>query len=82
LVLRAGISPWWGRRSATAVPARLLGVEQDLGTVEPGKIADLVFVEGDPLEDIHNAAKVRKVMKMGRLHEIADLTSFPKDTHD
>ena len=71
--VKAGLSPLEALRSATRVPAELLGVGQDLGTVEPGKIADLVFVEGNPLDDIANASKVRKVMKTGRLYTIEQL---------
>lgn len=71
--VKAGLTPFEALRSATAVPAELLGQGKDLGTVEPGKIADLVFVEGNPLEDIKNASKVRKVMKTGRLYSIEEL---------
>jgi hypothetical protein len=73
--VKAGLTPFEALRSATAVPAELLGMEKDLGTVEPGKIADLVFVEGNPLEDIKDASKVRKVMKTGRLYTIEELTA-------
>jgi imidazolonepropionase-like amidohydrolase len=52
-------------RSATIESARLLGLEKDLGTVEAGKIADLVAVPGDPLADIRLMAKVSFVMKGG-----------------
>lgn len=71
--VKAGLTPFEALRSATAVPAELLGQGKDLGTVEPGKIADLVFVEGNPLDDIKDASKVRKVMKTGRLYTIEEL---------
>lgn len=71
--VKAGLTPFEALRSATAVPAALLGQEKDLGTVEVGKIADLVFVDGNPLEDIKNASKVRKVMKTGQLYTIEEL---------
>lgn len=70
---KAGLSPLEAIRTATAVPAELLGVAKDLGTVEVGKLADLIFVEGDPLQDVRAARNVRKVMKNGQLHEVADL---------
>lgn len=76
-MVKAGISPYDALRAATVVPAELLGETRDLGSVEPGKIADLVFVEGNPLTDIRDASKVRKVMKMGQLYDIAELTTFP-----
>jgi imidazolonepropionase-like amidohydrolase len=56
-------------KSATIETARLLGMEQDLGTVEPGKIADLVAVAGDPLADIRQMTKVSFVMKGGQVHK-------------
>lgn len=71
--VKAGLTPFEALRTATAVPAELIGEGKDLGTVEPGKIADLVFVEGNPLDDIRNASKVRKVMKTGRLYTIEEL---------
>jgi Tol biopolymer transport system component/imidazolonepropionase-like amidohydrolase len=76
-MVKAGISPYHALRAATVVPAQVLGIARDLGSVEPGKIADLVFVEGNPLTDIRDASKVRKVMKAGRLYDIDELTTFP-----
>lgn len=76
-MVKAGISPYDALRAATVIPAELLGEERDLGTVEPGKLADLVLVEGNPLTDIRDASKVRKVMKVGHLYDIAELTTFP-----
>jgi len=76
-MVKAGISPYDTLRAATIVPAEALGVAKDIGTVEAGKIADLVFVEGNPLVDIRDASKVRKVMKAGQLYDIEELTRFP-----
>ena len=56
-------------QSATREGARLLGVEQDLGTVEAGKFADLVAVPGDPLADIKLMTKVSFVMKAGTVYK-------------
>jgi imidazolonepropionase-like amidohydrolase len=52
-------------KSATIVPARFMGEEARLGTVEPGKLADLVAVDGDPLQDPAAMLRVRLVMKGG-----------------
>lgn len=71
-----GFSPHQALTTATVNAARLLGMSDDLGTVAPGKLADLVFVEGDPLADITAASAVRKVMLGGVLHESADLLAF------
>lgn len=72
-VKMGGLAPWEALRTATALPARAFGVEADLGTLEPGKLADVVFVRGDPLADVADAANVALVMKNGRLHTVAEL---------
>jgi Tol biopolymer transport system component len=54
---------------ATIHGANAIGMEQDLGSLEPGKLADLIVLDANPLEDIHNTNTVRYVMKNGRLYE-------------
>jgi hypothetical protein len=56
-------------RVATIHGATAIGMEQDLGSLEPGKLADLVVLDANPLEDIHNTNTIRYVMKNGRLYE-------------
>ncbi|HYU10838.1 MAG TPA: amidohydrolase family protein [Gemmatimonadales bacterium] len=56
-------------RVATLHGANAIGMEQDLGSLEPGKLADLIVLDANPLEDIHNTNTVRYVMKNGRLYE-------------
>ena len=64
--VQAGMTPEQALRAATANGADLLGMRQDLGDVLPGKFADLVAVEGDPLADVQVViTKVRGVMKGG-----------------
>ncbi|TVP76208.1 MAG: amidohydrolase family protein [Gemmatimonadales bacterium] len=67
LLVEAGMSPARALRSATLEAARLLGMEDELGTVEVGRIADLVAVPGNPLEDIELMKEVGFVMKDGRI---------------
>lgn len=69
LLVKAGLTPLEALRAATRNPARFLGREAELGTVEAGKAADLVLVDADPLADIRNAAKVRAVVAAGRLYD-------------
>jgi imidazolonepropionase-like amidohydrolase len=66
-------------RTVTSNAARTLGVGDDLGTVEAGKLADLVFVDGDPLADITQLIDVGAVMKGGHYITREDLlTAFPE----
>jgi imidazolonepropionase-like amidohydrolase len=66
--VNAGLTPFEALQTATTVAADALGASSDLGSIEPGKLADLVFVDGNPLADIKNARKVRRVMKNGELY--------------
>jgi imidazolonepropionase-like amidohydrolase len=53
-------------RSATSVAAEINGVAKELGTLEPGKLADIIVVDGDPRQDIHNISKVKMTFVDGR----------------
>jgi len=64
-----GMKPHDVLRVATSNGAHAIGMEQDLGSIEPGKLADLIVLDANPLEDIHNTNTVRYVMKNGRLYE-------------
>jgi imidazolonepropionase-like amidohydrolase len=71
LMVKWGMSPEQALRSATVAAAELLGWSDRLGTVEAGKLADIVAVQGDPLGDITRLEKVRFVMKAGVVQEVA-----------
>ena len=56
-------------RVATLYGAEAIGVQNDLGSIEPGKLADLVIFEQNPLDNIRNTNTIQMVMKNGRLYD-------------
>jgi imidazolonepropionase-like amidohydrolase len=69
LMVEYGMTPLAAAKSATSVNARLFHLEQRLGRVAPGLLADLIAVEGDPTRDIAALRRVRMVMKGGERFE-------------
>jgi imidazolonepropionase-like amidohydrolase len=67
LWVRDGATPWQALVAATRNGAAICGVGEQLGTIEPGKIADLIVVGANPLEDIDNVRKLQLVLKDGRI---------------
>ena len=67
LWVAAGATPWQALLAATRHAAALCGVGDDLGTIEPGKLADLIVVAADPLEHIGNLRRLLLVLKEGRI---------------
>ncbi len=70
-MVKFGMTPEQALRSATVVAAELLGWSDKLGTIEPGKLADIVAVPGDPLADVSRLEQVRFVMKNGVVYPAA-----------
>jgi imidazolonepropionase-like amidohydrolase len=68
-MVRYGMTPMQAIQSATSVAAALLGQEANLGSVEPGRFADVVAVKGDPLSDITELERVSFVMKGGVVYK-------------
>jgi imidazolonepropionase-like amidohydrolase len=75
LEVEAGIPPAKALQIATLNAARLLKQENDLGSIAPGKRADLLLVEGNPAEHISDIRRCRLVVKNGALYESAGLYS-------
>ena len=75
-----GMSNMEALRTATINPARAHGLDRDLGTIEVGKLADLVVLEKNPLDDIRNTTSVRYTMLNGMLLD-SDLNAVAGGTH-
>ena len=73
LYVAAGFTPLEAIQAATIVPARAMGRDGELGTIEVGKRADLVFVDGDPLADIGALRRISTVVTGGRAYDTATL---------
>jgi hypothetical protein len=76
LLNEAGLSPAEALRAATLSPAIFMNATDSLGTVEKGKRADLVLLDANPLDDIHNTQKVNAVVLNGRLYDRAALDAL------
>ncbi|MGK2963698.1 MAG: amidohydrolase family protein [Gemmatimonadaceae bacterium] len=73
LLVDAGMTPLAALQAATSSAATFMGRSADLGSVTTGKLADLVLLDANPLQDIYNTQKIRAVIAAGRLFRRADL---------
>lgn len=73
LYVQAGFTPMEALEAATSVPARVMGLEKIVGTIEKGKRADLVLLDADPLADIHNTRRIVKTISAGAIYDPAPL---------
>ena len=73
LYVQAGFTPMEAIQAATIVSARAMGLEKESGTVEKGKRGDLILVNGNPLDDIHNIRNVEYVITNGTMFHAAEL---------
>ncbi len=71
--VEAGFTPMEALQTATSNPAKFLGMEASFGSVEPGKVADLVLLSANPLEDIRNTRKISIVVADGQIFDRAAL---------
>jgi amidohydrolase family protein len=72
-LVEAGLTPLQALQAATLNPARVLKMTDSLGTIEAGKLADLVLIDASPLDDIRNTRKIQAVIANGRLYRRTDL---------
>ena len=73
LYVQAGFTPMDAIQAATIVPARAMGIEKESGTIEKGKRGDLILINGNPLQDIHNTRNVEYVITDGTMYHTAEL---------
>jgi imidazolonepropionase-like amidohydrolase len=71
----AGLTPMQIIVDATRNGARVFSPNPQIGTIETGKLADLVILDADPLADIGNARQINKVIKGGQVFEVSKLKS-------
>jgi Tol biopolymer transport system component/imidazolonepropionase-like amidohydrolase len=71
--VEAGLSPFEALQAATVVPAAALGLGDEVGSLAPGMLADLVIVDGDPLRDITATRRVHVVVKNGEVFTMEEL---------
>ena len=69
LYAKAGLTPAAALQTATIVPARVMKLDDTLGSLKPGKIADAIIVHGNPLEDISQLRRVGTTIKGGVLYD-------------
>jgi Tol biopolymer transport system component/imidazolonepropionase-like amidohydrolase len=71
--VEGGLTPREALITATSGFAKIVGIDKDLGTIAPGKLADLIAVEGNPLDQITDTRRVRVVVKNGEVYTLARL---------
>jgi imidazolonepropionase-like amidohydrolase len=76
--VEAGFTPFQALQTATVNTATLLNALNDIGTIEVGKLADMAIVEGNPLVNIRDTMRVRKVVKNGEVYAVEDLINVPR----
>jgi adenine deaminase len=73
LYVKAGMTPLEAIQAATITPARVMKLDNEVGTIEAGRRADLIVLDASPVENISNIRKVRLVVTQGRLFDCAKL---------
>jgi imidazolonepropionase-like amidohydrolase len=75
-MVASGLTPLQALRTATLNPAKFLRATDSLGSIAPGKVADLVLLDGNPLARIENTRRIRAVVANGRLYTRSMLDSL------
>jgi imidazolonepropionase-like amidohydrolase len=80
MLAQGGMTPLQALQAGTINGARYLGLDKDLGSLEAGKLADLIVLDKDPLADIRNSREVRYTMLNGRIYDAATLDELGSTT--
>jgi imidazolonepropionase-like amidohydrolase len=76
MFVQGGMSPLEAIRAGTLAGAEYLGLDGDLGSIVPGKLADMIILEKSPLESIQNSESIQYVVKNGRLYDGATMNEI------
>lgn len=79
MLVQGGMTPFEALRAGTIDGAWYLGLDKDIGSIAPGKLADLVIYAKDPSQDIRNTESISRVMLNGRLYDAGDLAQIAPD---
>jgi len=79
--VQGGMTPMEALRCATLWGAQYIGLDRDLGSLEPGKLADLIVMEKNPLENIRDSESIRYVMLNGRLYDASTMNELGNHPH-
>ncbi len=79
MMQQGGFTPWEALRAGTLDGAHYIGMDGDIGSIEKGKLADLIVIDGNPLEDIRRSEYVVYTMINGRLYETATMNQVAPD---
>jgi imidazolonepropionase-like amidohydrolase len=79
MMQQGGFTPWEAIRAATIDGAAYVGLDGDIGSIEPGKLADLVVIDGNPLEDLRRSEYVSYTMINGRLYDAGTMNQVAPD---
>jgi imidazolonepropionase-like amidohydrolase len=80
-LVRAGLSPLEALESATVRPAEYFSLQDEMGTIDAGKKADLVLLDANPLEDIANTKKISGVVTKGKYYNTESLLGLVSELH-
>ena len=73
---QGGLSNYEALKTATIHGALAMGLDEHVGSLKQGKLADLIILDANPLDDIRNSEKIAKVMKNGRLYDAMTLAQI------